>query len=487
MTGRQPVAGWIEDAVQRLARQMGVRRRVAISGSRWIDVPAQLGVIRPLLLLPVSGLTSLSAGELEALLLHELAHVKRHDFAANLFQVVVETLLFFHPAVWWISATIRMERENCCDDMAVAQCGQPNHLARALARLEQQRITRPTGVAMSAGGGSLVRRIRRLTRPRSAAVSLSAGLPASLALLTATLSLLTLLSVNTRTANPSRFEPDDGALTQLEVVSLNDLYAWDSRTTTDLRLVYKFWNMFPLDQREQPGEVIEGWTPDLEFRFSHEPVDDEPPRITIVRAGLRDGFRWSVGRGIWLLDGQWPLRYGLNELITRSPDDTQDTNEAPPPNNRDFGDVLLREKLVNDLAVAREQAALDKVASGHWVAVVDGNLLGSWESFESCVAAADQANRHAMHRFIYRPGIDDQDIESFASSPWASDNPGWWQFGRQFQADQGLTIAPTQWIRGAAPWRRPPARPRLSWVHPPQTQRPRCDAVPYAVACWRSN
>ena len=63
------------------------------------------------------------AGQVEAILLHELAHIRRHDYLVNLLQTVAESLLFYHPAVWWISGVIRTERENCCDDLVVAQRG----------------------------------------------------------------------------------------------------------------------------------------------------------------------------------------------------------------------------------------------------------------------------------------------------------------------------------------------------------------------------
>ena len=93
-------------------------------------------------------------------LAHELAHIRRHDFLVNLLQTVVETLLFYHPAVWWMSRRVRVEREHCCDDLAVAVCGEPARYARALARLEELGRSRsrwpwpPTGDrSWSASGG----------------------------------------------------------------------------------------------------------------------------------------------------------------------------------------------------------------------------------------------------------------------------------------------------------------------------------------------
>ena len=106
-------------------------------------------------------MTGLTTGQLEALLAHELAHVRRHDFLINLLQTVVETLLFYHPAVWWISHRIRLEREHCCDDLAVQVCDDGLTYAKALVALEELRAP-AIGLAMSSRGGSLLTRVARL-------------------------------------------------------------------------------------------------------------------------------------------------------------------------------------------------------------------------------------------------------------------------------------------------------------------------------------
>ncbi len=105
-------------------------------------------------------MAGLPAGQVEAILLHELAHIRRFDYLVNLLQVFVEGLLFYHPAVWWISGVIRTERENCCDDLVVAATGSPIEYATALASLEQRREN--AGMALAATGGGLVKRIQRL-------------------------------------------------------------------------------------------------------------------------------------------------------------------------------------------------------------------------------------------------------------------------------------------------------------------------------------
>jgi uncharacterized protein (TIGR03435 family) len=111
--------------------------------------------------LPIAALTQLNAAQVEAILAHELAHVRRHDYLVNLMQTLAETLLFYHPGVWWVSARIRSEREHCCDDVAVAVCGDPVEYVAALAGLEEWR-TGEVRLAAAATGGSLVNRVRRI-------------------------------------------------------------------------------------------------------------------------------------------------------------------------------------------------------------------------------------------------------------------------------------------------------------------------------------
>jgi hypothetical protein len=114
--------------------------------------------------MPVGALTGLAPEHIEALLAHEVAHICRHDYLVNVLQSVVEAVLFYHPAIWWVSKQIRKERELCCDDLAVAASGDALTYVRALADLE---LCRPTHVraAIAANGGSLLDRIRRLADP----------------------------------------------------------------------------------------------------------------------------------------------------------------------------------------------------------------------------------------------------------------------------------------------------------------------------------
>jgi beta-lactamase regulating signal transducer with metallopeptidase domain len=168
-----------------LSARLGISRPVRLAVSALAEVPAVIGWLRPVVLMPASALTGLSAGQIEALLAHELAHVRRNDYVVNLLQTAAETLFFYHPAIWWLNNRIREERENCCDDLAVEVCGNRVAYARALTDLEQLRATAPR-FAMAAGGGSLLRRVERLLnitqRPGSTPIgwTASAGIAATL-------------------------------------------------------------------------------------------------------------------------------------------------------------------------------------------------------------------------------------------------------------------------------------------------------------------
>src|SRR6185436_4431619 len=143
----------LQHLVHTLSARLGITRAVRLVESAAVDVPSVVGWLRPAILLPISSLTGLTHQQLEMVLAHELAHIRRHDFLVNALQSVAETLLFYHPAAWWISRQIRIERENCCDDLAVATCGDAIQYARTLAQLEELRAVAAPAVA--ANGGSL--------------------------------------------------------------------------------------------------------------------------------------------------------------------------------------------------------------------------------------------------------------------------------------------------------------------------------------------
>lgn len=150
-----------DQARARIAHELNVSRPIRLLKSAWLEVPTVIGWLRPVIVFPASSLVGLTPEQLETILAHEVAHIRRHDYLVNILQSLVETLLFYHPGVWWVSAQIRQEREHCCDDLAVRVCGNRLDYARALATLEELRAA-PVLWELAAGGGSLLTRIQRL-------------------------------------------------------------------------------------------------------------------------------------------------------------------------------------------------------------------------------------------------------------------------------------------------------------------------------------
>ncbi len=170
--------------LRRLAGSMRLAKPIALLESCRVDVPLVAGYLRPVILVPLDLLSGMPAGQVEAILLHELAHIRRRDYLVNLVQAVTENLLFYHPAVWWVSGIVRSEREHCCDDLVVAVQGNARDYAAALTALETRRgAAQP---ALAATGGNLMIRIRRLLdRPEPRHTALTPAFAAALVLITA--------------------------------------------------------------------------------------------------------------------------------------------------------------------------------------------------------------------------------------------------------------------------------------------------------------
>jgi TonB family protein len=145
----------------RLARRIEVTRPIRLLQSALVQVPTVIGWLRPVVLIPLGCLSGLSPTQVEAILVHELSHIRRHDYLVSVLQSIVEALLFYHPAVWWVSRHIRREREHCCDDLAVQYAEDALTYARALSLLEEHRSALPA-IALGANGGILTMRIKRL-------------------------------------------------------------------------------------------------------------------------------------------------------------------------------------------------------------------------------------------------------------------------------------------------------------------------------------
>jgi bla regulator protein BlaR1 len=165
-----------EARLARMAGRFGINRRIKLRVVESLASPITAGWWRPVVLVPASLVGGMPPDLLEALLAHELAHIRHHDYLVNLIQNAIETLLFYHPAVWWISNRIRSEREQMADDFAAGQLGEPRRLALALSELERFQFS-THHLAQAANGGDLMVRIKRLVRPAPQALNWKAAIP----------------------------------------------------------------------------------------------------------------------------------------------------------------------------------------------------------------------------------------------------------------------------------------------------------------------
>lgn len=159
----QIIDSMFSDHFVRMADEMGISRKIRWMTSHLVDVPMTVGWLRPVILIPCSVLSSLPPLQLDAIVAHELAHIRRYDFVVNILQSVLEALLFYHPCVYWVSNRIRAERECCCDDAAIALGHDPLLYARALTELEAARSPNQLP-ALASTGGPLMTRIKRIVQ-----------------------------------------------------------------------------------------------------------------------------------------------------------------------------------------------------------------------------------------------------------------------------------------------------------------------------------
>jgi beta-lactamase regulating signal transducer with metallopeptidase domain len=195
----RPAAPEILAMTRRLAERLVVSPMVDVAESAAVNVPIMIGWLKPVVILPTAVVSGFTPEQVEALLAHELAHVRRSDYLVNLLQAIVETALFYHPAVWWVSRRVRTAREHCCDDLTVTICDRLVY-ARALSNLAEMATPQ---LAMAATGDSLVDRVRRiLGRPSESAEAGAGWLPVFLIMMLAAPALSTPSASSSRATQP---------------------------------------------------------------------------------------------------------------------------------------------------------------------------------------------------------------------------------------------------------------------------------------------
>ena len=193
-----PADKMLQGKLNQLIRRSPLQRSVKVMESALIKVPILLGHLKPLILIPVGTINLLTEEEVEAILAHELAHIIRRDFSMNIFFTLIEILFYYHPGVWLMAATIRSEREHCCDDLALFLCKKPLAYARALYKLEAaHKAARLPGLALSFSSqkNQLLHRVRRiLNQPQNKSNIMEKLMATTFLLLT-----ITILSVGATT------------------------------------------------------------------------------------------------------------------------------------------------------------------------------------------------------------------------------------------------------------------------------------------------
>lgn len=281
-----------------LRHAMGIRRDVAVRLLQGVGLPCSARAWRPVIWLPISMLTQLAPDHIEALLAHELAHVRRLDWIWNGMQRVIEALFFYHPGVWWLSRRIRQEREHACDDLAVAACGDAIVLAEALASLEKLRM--PAHIfALSAHGGSLMKRVTRLMFPHKP-TRLGWNVPVAL------LAVLCSGAMLAAQATPAMDQALDGAVpthassghTRDNSFGINGLFlgGWRaySRSVTPQGHVSETYTVNGRASRIDAG--VREWIASKQATANHVLADTTvpKPRSIYSRAGQTTGHWWQV-------------------------------------------------------------------------------------------------------------------------------------------------------------------------------------------------
>ena len=156
-----PGSYW-KDRVNTLAKRLGITTAIELAESGLTAIPLTVGHLKPLILVPAGMLTAIPVDQIESILLHELAHIKRKDYFINILQTIVESLFFFNPAIWWLSSLLRAERENCCDDIAIANSSSKTDYVRALVAFEEYRRVPRLAVAFTGNENTLLKRTKRI-------------------------------------------------------------------------------------------------------------------------------------------------------------------------------------------------------------------------------------------------------------------------------------------------------------------------------------
>lgn len=208
-----------------LKRKAGVRQAIRLAESAAVKVPMVMGHFKPLILVPMGLMAALPVDELEAILLHEIAHIRRKDYLVNLLQRIAENIFFFNPAIWWLSSLIRTEREHCCDDITLTQVNSKKHYINALVSCQEYVLDAPAyAVALNGGKNNLLQRVKRMVSSRNASLNL---MEKSLLSVCLVLSILLIVALS---ANPAKGKSQRIQDPALEAPVTSSVTSYNNRT-----------------------------------------------------------------------------------------------------------------------------------------------------------------------------------------------------------------------------------------------------------------
>ncbi len=435
------------DLQQRFDRQrikLGMARAIEIYYSKLIRVPTVVGVWRPIVLLPISVMSNLTVAELDSILRHELAHIRRYDTLLNIFQITIETLLFFHPLVWAISKTVQTEREKCCDDISATSDTARTTLAKALIQLEENRQEYASQLSLTSHSGDLKKRVTRLLDLQN---TKRTNIGRLLGLVVAGVMVAAFIFATVQTqAVASNSDPaadEKWEVTRVTVENMCKIYKWKKLTSKTKHTAKKIADVFPNLDSGKRGKTPAGWEADLIFKITKRNTVTGKTKEIRVAINFEKGL-WSEGNGDWPFGPTWAYRYAMADLIRE---------------NKDWRIGRVNEEAeVNWKTYHENKAVLAKIKKGKWVVIAGGRLTSSFENFDQAVEHANKAHANAFHRFIFRPGIDDVNPrrkppknvkpENLLLSPRNTGTPHWIQIGTALHRSQGITASETHWIRG---------------------------------------
>jgi len=275
-----------------LVSMMNIRKKVNINGSSLVEVPSAIGFFKPLILIPLCAISQMPADQLEAIIAHELAHIRRHDYLVNLFQSVMEALFFYHPVIRLIQKHIRKERENCCDDMALSYSqGQITYIKALTSIQELPALPVFPLLAINSDRNYLMTRIIRILKKEKMRTNFKDKLIAGFILLSA----IVIILLNTGGKFISfHSDPDDSSLKDQNVQVREPLLAVNM--TDPIPLVSR--NNPVLPEHVTEFNLLPDVTPPAEInRDTSLKVKDNVIQRTIIKDGKETDIKMKVEKG----------------------------------------------------------------------------------------------------------------------------------------------------------------------------------------------